>query len=239
MSADPQVMLMDEPFGALDPITREGLQNEFLRLQQEIRKTVVFVTHDIDEAVKIGDRIAVFGTDSRIAQFGPPERILLHPANDFVRDFIGTEASLKRLSLVRAADIRLRDWPLVDTAADGDAPARADLGGSGQSPMLALDDRRRPLRWVEVGELAARDRPPDALGLPVREVLGLEATLRRVIDELTTSSSGAVVIVDDQGAYRGAIDMDTIRAALRDLHAAQQPADPNAARPSGHQQAGV
>ena len=89
MAADPPVLLMDEPFGAIDPITRDRLQDEFLRLQQEIRKTIVFVTHDIDEAIKMGDRIAILKQQSRIAQYDTPERILTDPADEFVRDFIG------------------------------------------------------------------------------------------------------------------------------------------------------
>ncbi|HLS34143.1 MAG TPA: betaine/proline/choline family ABC transporter ATP-binding protein, partial [Brevibacterium sp.] len=99
LGADPEVMLMDEPFGAIDPITRDRLQNEFLRLQSDVRKTIVFVTHDIDEAIKMGDRIAILQEGSRIAQYDTPERILTAPANDFVKDFIGAGASLKRLNL--------------------------------------------------------------------------------------------------------------------------------------------
>ena len=105
MSADPDVMLMDEPFGAIDPITRDRLQNEFLRLQERIKKTIVFVTHDIDEAIKMGDRIAILRDQSRIAQFDTPERILVNPADDYVADFIGRGASLKRLSLSRVSDV--------------------------------------------------------------------------------------------------------------------------------------
>jgi osmoprotectant transport system ATP-binding protein len=97
MSADPDVMLMDEPFGAIDPITRDRLQNEFLRIQSEVKKTIVFVTHDIDEAIKMGDRIAILREGSQIAQYDTPERILVDPADDFVADFIGRGASLKRL----------------------------------------------------------------------------------------------------------------------------------------------
>src|SRR5215211_5471459 len=99
MAADPPIMLMDEPFGATDPITRERLQDEFLRLQQEIKKTIVFVTHDIDEAIRMGDRIAILKQHSKIAQYDTPERILTDPANEFVENFIGTGATIKRLSL--------------------------------------------------------------------------------------------------------------------------------------------
>jgi osmoprotectant transport system ATP-binding protein len=107
LAADPPVMLMDEPFGAIDPINRERLQNEFLRLQAELRKTVVFVTHDIDEAIKMGDRIAVMQQGGVLAQYAPPAELLMHPANAFVEDFVGADRALKRLSLQRVRDLDL------------------------------------------------------------------------------------------------------------------------------------
>ncbi|MET9670639.1 ABC transporter ATP-binding protein [Streptomyces sp. NPDC006475] len=105
LAADPPVMLMDEPFGAVDPIAREKLQMEFLRLQERIRKTIVMVTHDIDEALRLGDRIAIFGPGSRLTQFDTPLEILTHPADDFVRDFVGSGAPVRRLSLLKVADV--------------------------------------------------------------------------------------------------------------------------------------
>lgn len=105
LAADPPVMLMDEPFGAVDPIAREKLQMEFLRLQERIRKTIVMVTHDIDEALRLGDRIAIFGPGSRLAQFDTPLEILSNPADDFVRDFVGSGASVRRLSLLTISDV--------------------------------------------------------------------------------------------------------------------------------------
>jgi len=105
LAADPPVMLMDEPFGAVDPIAREKLQLEFLRLQERIRKTIVLVTHDIDEALRLGDRIAIFGPGSRLAQFDTPLQILSNPADDFVRDFVGAGASVRRLTLLKVGDV--------------------------------------------------------------------------------------------------------------------------------------
>jgi osmoprotectant transport system ATP-binding protein len=105
LAADPPVMLMDEPFGAIDPITRERLQTEFLQLQERIRKTIVFVTHDIDEALRLGDRIAIFAEGSRLAQFDTPLEILTNPADEFVRSFIGEGAALRRLSLLQVGDL--------------------------------------------------------------------------------------------------------------------------------------
>jgi osmoprotectant transport system ATP-binding protein len=109
LAADPPVMLMDEPFGAIDPITRDRLQAEFLQLQQRIRKTIVFVTHDIDEALRLGDRIAIFAEGSRLAQFATPLEILTNPADDFVRSFIGEGAALRRLSLLRVGDLEVQE----------------------------------------------------------------------------------------------------------------------------------
>lgn len=107
LAADPPLMLMDEPFGAIDPISRERLQNEFLRLQQEINKTIVFVTHDIDEAIKMGDRIAILKEGGELVQFDTPDAILAKPANEFVAQFVGQDRALKRLSLTRLSDVTL------------------------------------------------------------------------------------------------------------------------------------
>jgi osmoprotectant transport system ATP-binding protein len=107
MAADPPLMLMDEPFGAIDPITRARLQDEFLRLHRELRKTVIFVTHDIDEAIKMGDRIAILHDGGVLAQYGTPDEILANPANEFVERFVGADRGLKRLSLRRIGDVEL------------------------------------------------------------------------------------------------------------------------------------
>ncbi len=146
LAADPPVMLMDEPFGATDPITRERLQNEFLRLQQELRKTIVFVTHDFDEAVKLGDRIAVLREQSHIAQYDTPERVLAAPADDYVASFVGSAAGIKRLGLTRVADVLdaltnpvLDDLPVVrpaDTVRDAlDVMLRA-----GRAQVAVVDE---------------------------------------------------------------------------------------------------
>ncbi|HEV7459578.1 MAG TPA: ABC transporter ATP-binding protein [Solirubrobacteraceae bacterium] len=117
MAADPPLMLMDEPFGAIDPITRDRLQNEFLRLHREIRKTVIFVTHDIDEAIKMGHRMAIL-KDGELVQYGSPDEILARPANEFVADFVGADRGLKRLLLRELADIELAPTPASGEADD-------------------------------------------------------------------------------------------------------------------------
>jgi osmoprotectant transport system ATP-binding protein len=125
LAADPPLMLMDEPFGAIDPITRERLQDEFLRLQQELRKTVIFVTHDIDEAIKMGDRIAILAEGGRLAQYDTPDRILAEPANDFVARFVGQDRGLKRLSLATLEDLDLD--PITNGASGPRAPVETSL----------------------------------------------------------------------------------------------------------------
>jgi osmoprotectant transport system ATP-binding protein len=223
MSADPDVMLMDEPFGAIDPITRDRLQNEFLRLQSEIKKTIVFVTHDIDEAIKMGDRIAILREGSHVAQYDTPERILVDPADDFVADFIGRGASLKRLSLSRVRDIALGEWPTVAEDTDPDE-ARRTLLASDKGCLLVLDGGRRPRSWVS-GEHLARvgERRLSEVGLPIA-VVEPHATLSDTLNEMLTARYSTAVVVDDSGAYAGVVEIDTINEAIRGMRTGERSA---------------
>jgi osmoprotectant transport system ATP-binding protein len=225
MSADPDVMLMDEPFGAIDPITRDRLQNEFLRIQSEVKKTIVFVTHDIDEAIKMGDRIAILRDGSHVAQYDTPERILVDPADDFVADFIGRGASLKRLSLSRVRDIELGDWPSAHEDTDA-AEARRTLLASDKGCLLVLDDRRRPRSWVSAHHLAGvGERKLSEVGLPIA-VVTPHATLSDTLNEMLTARYSTAVVVDDSGAYAGVVEIDTINEAIRGMRTRER----NAAR---------
>ena len=223
MSADPDVMLMDEPFGAIDPITRDRLQNEFLRLQAEIKKTIVFVTHDIDEAIKMGDRIAILRDQSRIAQFDTPERILVNPADDYVANFIGRGASLKRLSLSRVRDVELSSWPTVAADASHEEARRA-LESSDKTAVLVLDDQRRPVQWVNAEHLrrAASDRPLREIGLPADAVVQPNATLSDTLNELISARYSCAIVVDQADAYQGIVDIDRINEAVRGMRIAEQ-----------------
>ena len=156
LAADPPLMLMDEPFGAIDPINRERLQNQFLRLQSEIRKTILFVTHDIDEAIKMGDRVAVLQKGGVLAQYATPAELLMSPANDFVEDFVGADRALKRLSLLRVRDIDLWKAPLVRVG-EPTAAARAAIAEADLPHPLVVDAEGRPLGWLSERDLAARD----------------------------------------------------------------------------------
>ncbi|CAN5687347.1 betaine/proline/choline family ABC transporter ATP-binding protein [soil metagenome] len=214
MAADPSVMLMDEPFGAIDPITRSRLQNEFLRLQQDIKKTIIFVTHDIDEAIKIGDRIAILQERSKIAQYDTPENILLNPANEFVADFIGTGASLKRLNLAKLEDIELVDWPTAKTSSEA-SEVRALLDDSDKHWVLLLDDQDRPDRWVNADDLEQDDGALGQAGMPAASLARLDTTLSTALADMLTSANSTVIVVDDDGSYRGVADVPTITKATK------------------------
>ena len=223
LSADPPVMLMDEPFGAIDPITRERLQNEFLRVQEEIRKTIVFVTHDIDEAIKMGDRIAILRDRSRIAQYDRPEAILSAPADGFVEDFIGSGASLKRLDLARVRDYELAEWPTAETGTSREELADR-LRSSDRGAVLLLEDRR-PVRWVTMREIRRGEEPLDRIGLPVEAQVRPQATLADALNEIVRSRVGCAVVVDGDGTYRGTVDMSVVMAAAEAMRQAARDAD--------------
>ena len=216
LAVDPPVMLMDEPFGAIDPITRDRLQNEFLRLQQEIGKTIVFVTHDIDEAIKMGDRIAILREGAQIAQYDTPEHILSAPADDFVADFVGAGASLKRLNLSRVSDVELSDWP---TAVVGAARAEvlSILRASDKGSVLIVDARNRPVRWVNARDIDREDVPLDQPGLQREAIVEPQSTLQDVLNLMLDSSHGVAVVVDGEGAYLGAVDFATVAHAVQDM----------------------
>ena len=223
MSADPDVMLMDEPFGAIDPITRDRLQNEFLRLQEQIKKTIIFVTHDIDEAIKMGDRIAILREQSHIAQFDTPERILVNPADDFVADFIGRGASLKRLSLSRVRDVELHQWPTTQVGTSH-ADVRRLLDASDKTAVLVLDEQQRPLKWVNAEHLqrASADAALTDIGLPAEAVVQPNATLSDTLNEMLTARYSTAIVVDSSNVYQGIVDIDTINESVRSMRRAEQ-----------------
>jgi osmoprotectant transport system ATP-binding protein len=197
LAADPPLMLMDEPFGAIDPITRERLQDEFLRLQQDIRKTIVFVTHDIDEAIKMGDRIAIMREGGVLAQFDTPERILAEPADDFVARFVGLDRGLKRLSLSKLSDLRLES---AEHVPDGTpAPSRSD-----RSRVVFVDGNDRP-----VGRLGLDGEPE-----PVGPTGDPETSLRDALSLIMSDGNRPLVVVDTDGATAGLVRLDVIAGAL-------------------------
>ncbi|MFN2484017.1 MAG: ABC transporter ATP-binding protein [Candidatus Limnocylindria bacterium] len=214
MAGDPPVMLMDEPFGAVDPIRRERLQNEFLRLQQELRKTVIFVTHDVDEAIKMADRIAVMQPGGRLAQSAPPDEILAAPANEFVERFVGVDRGLKRLSLARVRDLRLEP---AATALIGEphSVARRRLERSGARWAVAVDGERRPIGWLDAHELQGDGDVTGELAVPGAPLLEPESTLRDALSVLLSAGVKLGAVVDARGELLGLLSVDAISATLR------------------------
>ena len=216
MAADPPVLLMDEPFGAIDPITRERLQDEFLRLQREVRKTVVFVTHDIDEAVKMGDRICLMRDRARIAQYDTPERLLTAPADDFVADFIGSGALVRGLRLATVAELALPAYPTLTDGETREATVES-LRVAGRERALLLDSERRPSRWLDVRDLTREHPLGSDSGKPVTACVEARATLHEALNQMLASSTGLAVVVGDDGAARGVIDLETLSRAIIEM----------------------
>jgi osmoprotectant transport system ATP-binding protein len=213
LAVDPPLMLMDEPFGAIDPINRERLQNEFLRLQREIRKTVVFVTHDIDEAIKMGDRIAVLQQGGKLAQYAPPAELLMFPSGRFVEDFVGADRALKRLALQRVRDVDLWKAPLVRVG-EPVAEARAKLGDAEVPYPLLVDEERRPLGWLSEKGLAG-ERVEHELRSNPKPVLDLDDVLRDALADLLFEEAQYGPVVDHRGAVTGVLSIEILSHALR------------------------
>lgn len=215
LAANPPVLLMDEPFGAVDPITRGVLQDELMRLQADLGKTIVFVTHDFDEAVKIGDRIAVLGQRSEILQYDTPEAILANPADDTVAGFVGAGAALKQLTLRRVREIELGSVP---TAKLDEPPStlRDRIGSRRGAIGLVLDRRQRPVRWAtarEAGSVSALA----AAGRAVEDSVSPASTLQDALEAILTDDDGVAVVVGSRGEYIGIVDIDTLMNTIKSL----------------------
>jgi osmoprotectant transport system ATP-binding protein len=213
LGADPDVLLMDEPFGAIDPITRDRLQNEFLRLQAELKKTIVFVTHDIDEAVKMGDRIAILRDQSQIAQLDKPEVILTDPADEFVESFLGSGAVLKTLTLRRVRDIELDPMVTLKQPVHR-GQALAQMSEANTATAVLLDERDHPLRWLDERALNSSSTSLDRAGRPITVQLQPEDTLQDALSAMLQTSSGMSVVVDGRGRYLGCCTIESLAGLL-------------------------
>ncbi len=215
LAADPPVMLMDEPFSAVDPVVREQLQDEFLRLQGELGKTIVFVTHDIDEAIKLGDQVAVLRVGGQLAQVAEPSYLLAHPADDFVADFVGRDRGYRALQFQQAPRLPLRSEPSVVI---GERPE------SRAAWLLVVDDERHPLGWVEPVRIGEREVTHDDLhrgGTVARE----HGSLRGALDAALSSPSRRGVVVDASGALCGTVLAHEVLTVIEEIERPERDED--------------
>jgi osmoprotectant transport system ATP-binding protein len=230
LAADPPVMLMDEPFSAVDPVVRAQLQEEFTRLQAELGKTIVFVTHDIDEAVKLGDGIAVLAVGGRLAQYATPAEVLGRPADDFVADFVGRDRGYRALSFTAAGDLPVHPEPTLTLGRS----AAADFGpaaASDSEPFWALvvDEGQLPRGWLDRRRLTP-GRPVELADLVLGGSLaGPQSSLRTALDAALSSPSGRGVAVDSDGRVTGTVAARDVLDAIEAARLSAPASEPEAA----------
>ncbi len=208
LAADPPILLMDEPFSAVDPVVRESLQEELLRLQGELGKTIVFVTHDIDEAVKLGDKVAVMRVGGKLAQFDEPGELLARPVDDFVDNFVGRDRGYRGLGFRSSAALTLGD---LRTVTLGDAMP-ADTGW-----VLVVDADRRPQGWLNAAEPAPGAQVTAEHLVPGGSLYdAASGSLRSALDAALSSPSGVGVVVDQNGEVAGSVSADEVLRVLDD-----------------------
>jgi len=218
LAADPPVLLMDEPFSAVDPVVRASLQDELIALQSELHKTVVLVTHDIEEAIKVGDLVALYRPHGTIAQFDTPERLLADPVDDYVAGFVGFDRGIRRLSFFGSTGLSLGTGPVL--GADATVAKAQDTG----EPWILVVEDGEPRGWIPAASLGGH--PGDTpLGRVPAEGVGhtFKAgpdSLRAALDAAVLSPAGQAVGVDDDGRLAGVATFDQIRAAIQAADAA-------------------
>jgi len=201
LAADPPVLLMDEPFGAIDPINREEIQDEFMRVQAALRKTVVFVSHDIDEAVKMASRIAIF-RDGRIVQYDTPDRILAHPVDGFVADFVGSDRTLKRLRLTRVEDAMMKDPPRV-RGEDTLETAAGLMEEHGHVSIVMVGPQGRARGVVRLESARGRQGVVAENHEKLPGVVHVRDDLRKAVSLMFTHDQTWLACVDEDGFYKG------------------------------------
>lgn len=217
LAADPPVMLMDEPFGAIDPINRDNLQNEFLRLQKKIKKTIMFVTHDIDEAIKMGTRICILEVGGVIAQYGPPDEILSNPVNEFVADFVGADRGLKRLNLVRAEAVMETDV-VKARGPDKAHEIAANLEAAGKRTAWVVDEADRLIGYVTLDEARSKlDVRADLIMRKMPAVTEPEATLKDAFSVMLTYNLMTLPVLGEDGRLLGIVFVEKIQELIRSV----------------------
>jgi osmoprotectant transport system ATP-binding protein len=208
LAADPPVMLMDEPFAAVDPIVRARLQDQFLEIQERLRKTIVFVTHDIDEAIKMADRIAILNRGAKIEQYAPPEEILRTPGNEFVAGFVGAERGLKRLALIPISSIKVEPGPVVPPTATAEEVRTAiGVGGLG---WVSVVDEGELLGWIDESDLASTSTVADTKPHRFSAYVTVKDSLRAALDSIVTSETNVAVVVSEGQRYLGILTLERL-----------------------------
>ncbi|PKQ37933.1 MAG: glycine betaine ABC transporter ATP-binding protein [Actinobacteria bacterium HGW-Actinobacteria-1] len=224
LAADPPVLLMDEPFGAVDPLNRERLQSEFARIQRELKKTVIFVTHDIDEAIRLADKIAIM-RDGKLQQFDTPEQVLNHPANKFVHDFVGADRALKRLVRVRVADVMRSPATVL---ADSDA-LTVRVGAGRRRFAYVVEPDGRLVGWVDTNEVDRGLRPVEAMTRmdPVEASVRPDDSLRDALSRMLGLGFRAIAVTDKHDVLLGEVTFAAVEEAMTegDEHISNQPAE--------------
>jgi osmoprotectant transport system ATP-binding protein len=212
LAADPPVMLMDEPFAAVDPIVRARLQDQFLEIQRRLKKTIVFVTHDIDEAIKLANRIAILNVAAKVEQYAPPEEILRAPASEFVSRFVGGERGLKRLALIGVADVEIEPGPVVQKSAAREE-ARRVMREAGTDWVVVLDGERL-LGWIDRRMLDSSASVGDVEPREFAAMVTGGSSLRTALDIIVSTRTHVAVVVDDEDRYQGIMTLDQLTAEL-------------------------
>jgi osmoprotectant transport system ATP-binding protein len=213
LAADPPVMLMDEPYSAFDPIVRARLQDDLIALQHRVRKTIVLVTHDIDEAIKLADRVAIMNIGGVLEQYDSPGELLRAPANDFVANFLGHERGLKRLSLLKVRDVKLVDGPVVGCEATREEAERTMTKFN--VDWVGVLEGDRLLGWVDRASLDGKERVADAEMRPFSTPVHPDTPLRETLDSLVIDRTNVAVILDDDDRYLGMLTIEQISEGIQ------------------------
>lgn len=217
LAVDPPIMLMDEPFGALDPITREQMQDEFIRLQEQVKKTIVFVTHDMDEALKFADRVAIMDR-GKIVQCDTPEVILRRPANKFVRDFVGSDHTLKQLSLIRVKDAMITE---IDTLQPWSTVAQArKLFERGYSSIVVVDENRRVCGYINKDDVAqgSNDAPVSEIMVTPISTVDYDKTLKEALTVMVRNDAGYIAVTGEDQGLVGIVTSSLLYEIVGDPH---------------------
>lgn len=212
LAADPPVLLMDEPFGAIDPINRKSIQDEFLLMQKELRKTIIFVSHDIDEAVKMGDKIAIL-RDGKLEQFATPDDLLAHPDSDFVASFLGSDRTLKRLQILRVSDAMDLRIPTLN-AGDTLEKAVGLMKEAGYHELVVLDSDNRPMGYLQRDDISGQQGVVDQHCKTLLTHGVVDEDLRSVVSSMFRHDVSWLACLDTEGRFQGYTTQDKIRHVL-------------------------